>query len=150
MENILDHGTTGDIKFSEAAQQSLLTTAKWSKFMAIVGFVFCALMVIIGLFAGALFSTMGEGLTTAENTIVSGVMSFMYIIFSLLYIYPTYQLYKFSTNAIAAINGQDAELLTESMDRMKKCFKFMGIMTAIVIGLYVIGFIFGGMATLML
>ena len=33
-------------------------TAKWAKFIAIIGFVFCALMVVFALFAGTIFATM--------------------------------------------------------------------------------------------
>jgi len=63
-------------------------------------------------------------------------MSIFYIFFALLYFMPTLYLYRFATKMQLALNREDQFILSSSFEKLKSCFKFMGIMTAIILGFY--------------
>ena len=44
-----------DLKIDRPVATNLSEAAKWGKFLGIMGFIFCGLMVIIGFFAGTIF-----------------------------------------------------------------------------------------------
>lgn len=58
---------------------------------------------------------------------------------SLLYFFPCLYLYRFSAQAKIAVEAEDQESLTSSMQNLKSMFKFMGILTIILISLYILG-----------
>ncbi|WP_181163642.1 DUF5362 family protein [Pontibacter mangrovi] len=118
--------------------------AKWGKFLAIVGFVGVGIMVLVGLFAGA---TMGmflpkESINSSAGMISGGFFTVFYLLFALLYFFPVLYLYRFSGKMQEALRLQDEELLTTSFSNLKSLFKFMGILTIIILGFYVLSLVF--------
>lgn len=55
-----DGTTSGSSVLSPADAEALRGTAKWARFLAIVGFVMIGLMVLVGLFAGSMMAKMGS------------------------------------------------------------------------------------------
>lgn len=55
-----DGTTSGTTQLSHADAEALRGTAKWARFLAIVGFVMIGLMVILGLFAGSMMANFGS------------------------------------------------------------------------------------------
>lgn len=118
----------------------LLTTTKWTKFLSIVGFVTIGLIVIAALaFGSFLSSTMPDEFAG----IGGGLIAFVYILVALFYFFPTWFLFKFSKDVKLGIELEDQELLSSGFNNLKRCFKFIGIFTLIILGLYGIIFIFG-------
>ncbi|MCB0851229.1 MAG: hypothetical protein KDD63_03225, partial [Bacteroidetes bacterium] len=71
----------------------------------------------------------------------------------LLYFMPSLYMYRFATKTRAGIDSFSSEQLTEGMMNLKSLFKFMGITTIIVMGLYAMFIVFavaGGLAGLMM
>ncbi len=135
-----------DLKLSKADRSNLLETAKWGKFLGIVGFVMSGFIVLGGItmFGGA-FNTVYPGLG-------SGI-GFIYILASLLYIFPSLYTYKFSTKIKFGLQKDDPEACSEGYNNLRKLFVFMGIMTIIVLSLYALMIVFmlmGGMMGSML
>lgn len=108
-------------------------TRSWGKFLAIVGFCFAALFVVLGFLVDSIFSSLGQ-----ENPF-SGYIGIMYALMGLLYFFPAYYLYKFSTQLKTALAAKDTETLTSAFENQKSLYKFMGIFMIIVIGFYVLG-----------
>jgi len=79
----------------------LTEAAKWAKFLAIVGFIFCALIIIAAFFAGTLLSgyfsqigatEAGAELTSAGTTFIT----IYYLIVAVIYVFPCLYLYNFA------------------------------------------------------
>lgn len=138
------------LEVEELSSRFLSETAKWGKFLAIVGFVLCGLIVIMALFVGALMGTAFSQLEGA-GALGGGMSIFvtvLYLAIAVLYFFPCFYLFRFSTKMKKALNESNQVELTSSFENLKSCFKFMGIMTIVLLSLYAIAFLFGGMAAL--
>ncbi|MHC2990649.1 hypothetical protein OB13_03275 [Pontibacter sp. HJ8] len=114
----------------------LLNTAKWGKFLAIVGFVFVGLMVAGGLFASTVLGAMGEGAGLGGSAMGSAFFGVFYLLFALLYFFPVLYLYKFSSKMKIALSANNEELVSESFKSLKSLFKFMGVLTIVMLVAY--------------
>lgn len=131
--------TSSSLSVTLAAREFLRETGRWAKFLSILGFVFIGLMVVLALFSGAIFSALG---TQAGMPLSGAVLGGIYIGFAILYFFPVYYLFQFSQKVKQAIAHQSSELLEQSLENLKSHYKFVGIMMAIIIGLYAIGILF--------
>ena len=131
------------LEVTPESREYLLEAAKWGRFMAIVGFVFMGLFAIMFLFLGGSLFTMGlptEELG-AEAVLGGGIFTaYMIFIFAITLI-PLYFLYSFSTKTIRAAKNSSTAELTDGLKNLKSLFKFYGIFTAIIVGLYALGFV---------
>ncbi len=131
----LDHNYSASLALEDQARSHLLEMAKWGKILAIVGFVMIGLMVLGGIsmltFASA-FDAAGMGVLGGAS------FFFIYLVLAGLYVYPTLRLYQFSTTTKRAIPNMDSAELTVGLGKLKSVFKFMGMLTVIIIGFYVL------------
>lgn len=115
----------------------LMETAKWGRFLAIVGFVGMVLMIIFMIFGLQFFNSLvpqPEGQAAMQSA-----MSGMYIgigILSLIYVIPLLFLYRGSVGFIRALNNNTQDDLTTGFQNYKSLFKFMGIFTIIILAIY--------------
>ncbi len=129
-----------DLHVDHEAGIYLKEIARWGKFLSIVGFVMCALLALLGIFAGSVFAS----LNTLEGTgFPTGIFTAIYIVFALLWFFPFLYLFNFSTKLQVAMRSNDQMNLNEGLKNLKSCFKFMGIMTIILLGLYALVFLVG-------
>lgn len=153
MEDKLNFEISG-LSLGEEAQYYLLNTAKWAKFLAIVGFVFCAIMVLAGIGMSAFMSSIGDTMaqTNPAFSAMGGGLFFgvFYIAFAALYFFPCLYLYQFAISAKRGIEEQDSPLISAAMDKQHSMYKFMGILMAIMLGMYAliiaVALIVGGFA----
>ena len=124
-----------DLNIDQQSSSLLSETARWGKFLAIVGFVLCLLMVLLSYFAGAMIASQ---LPSTTAGIGGGVLTFGYILFALLWFFPCLYLYQFSVKMQSAIRRNDQVLLHTAFKNLKSCFKFIGIVTLVIISFYVI------------
>ena len=140
MEDSLDtnfSSSTEDMRISAASKDFLLNASKWANFMAIVGFVMLGLMVIGALFmvgAAASYSRYGMGLSM-------GAMAVAYILAAVLYFFPTYYLFLFARKIKDGFERGSEEDITKGFENLKSMFKFVGILTIVVLGLYALMFL---------
>jgi hypothetical protein len=124
----------------------LAEAAKWAKFLAIMGFIFCALMVIFALFAGTFLSTYFNQLETTSTSnmfaMSGGVITVMYILIALLYFIPCLYLFNFASKMQTALRNNDQVNLNASFRNLKGCFKFWGILLIIMLCVYAIAITF--------
>ncbi len=126
-------------QLTSAAVGFLQESAKWSKFMAIIGFVGIGLMVLVSLFMAIGFSSMGTA-NMPELPFSMSVFSIIYVLFAAIYFFPVYYLYQYATKTSAALHSKNKQLLTDGLENLKSHHKFLGIFTLILVSLY--GFIF--------
>lgn len=139
-----------ELQLDQTAKGFLQETAKWAYFLSILGFVFIGLMVVIAVFAGSIFASMGamSGMGALGGSF-GAVMSAAYIFIAVLYFFPVYYLNKFSTNAKRAFRDNDTEALSASLGYLKSHYKFIGIMMLSILVLYAIIFVFGILGSLL-
>lgn len=121
------------LSMNQEANSHLLNTAKWAKFLSIVGFVAMGLLVILGFSLGGIISLFIDEVLPFPMFI----FGFIYLFVAAIYFYPLFALLKFSNYAKKAIIESDSEKLTESFRNLKGVFTFIGILTLI----GVIGFV---------
>jgi uncharacterized membrane protein (DUF485 family) len=128
----IDHETTG----------YLSETTRWAKFLSIVGFVFCGFMVVAALFAG----TIASKLNPLGGTMGAGgfLLTVIYLCGALLYFFPCLYLFNFSKKMQFALRNNDQINLNDSFRNLKSNFKFVGILTIVILSFYAIGILVVG------
>ena len=120
----------------ERAKAYLLETARWTKFLAIIGFISIGFLV---LFAIASLSVGGM------NTAAYPIVTFLYcIVMGVVYIYPAVALVRFSRLVKTGVHNNNQEDLTEAFRYQKNLYKYMGILVIIGLVLILLGMIAGG------
>jgi hypothetical protein len=130
----------------------LSETARWGKFLSIIGFICCALIVILGIYFVTAFSSMERtyGLNEGPSLSAFGPMlAVVYILFALLYFFPCLFLLRFSNKMKTALAADNQEDLTVSFQNLKVLFRYIGILTIIVLSIYLLFFLFGGLGMLL-
>ena len=123
----------------------LSEAARWAKFLSIVGFVVCGLIVLVGIFFGSVFSSINNRYGGNSGADVSGalasVMAVFYVIVAVIYFFPCLFLYRFATKMKVALASNDQEVLNSSFQNLKIMFRYVGIIMIIVLSLYAIIFL---------
>lgn len=137
-----------DLSITNEAYTHLGSIAQWAKFLSIVVFVALGLSVISILSTGIMITTMNAyAVETHDALYMPGVFSWGYATFMLLtlviYFVPTYFLYKFATNLKKALVENDTAKLTLSFHFLHRNYKFVGIVTIILLAIFILMFIVG-------
>jgi hypothetical protein len=130
------------LRVDSSSRSYMLETARWAKFLAIMGFV---AMGIIMLGAIALMFTkmpMTEDSTTAFTAGYKTGMLLFYIILILIFFYPMYALLKFANLVKTSVATQNQQEFDEAFRFLKNTFKFWGIYTIVLLFIYGVTIIF--------
>lgn len=140
MENSEINSQSNDsILINDEIREYLKETAKWANFLAILGFIGLGLMAIAII---AMLFLNGSRSNNYSNVGGSSFIAVFYILLAVFYYYPINYLYKFSVDITKGVNSNDQELFTSGFKSLKSLFKFQGILTIVVISIYI--FIFLG------
>jgi hypothetical protein len=138
MENSEINSQSNDsILINDEIREYLLETAKWGKFLAILGFIGLGLMEIP--IIARFFLNMYAG-----NLNGSGYFNFLVvnILLVLFYYYQINCLYKFSVDINKGLNSMDQELFTSGFKNLNALFKFQGIVIIVSISFCIFMFLF--------
>jgi len=130
------------IEIEQETLKHLNTARKWAMFLAIIGFIFLGLIIIIGLLAGTFltaFSSGDKGLGIPE--------SFMFIpilLIALVYFFPVLFLFRFSKHTSHAIQHLDKLELHKAIKNLKYFFAYLGVLIIIVFSIYIVVLIVAG------
>ena len=149
MEHQQDSSLFG-MNVDQAGKSHLAEAARWAKFLSIMGFIGCGLVVLIGVFFGSFFRTFTTGLERnspygdmPDSGPYSAAMAFIYIIIALIYFFPCLFLFRFATKMKTALASNDQETLNVSFQNLKATFRFIGILTLIGLCFWLLAFIIG-------
>lgn len=135
------------LEFDHQAAAYITESAKWSRFMSIVWFILCGLIIVIAIFAGSLIASVGGGFSSGFSSAgLGGFVTVIYLVIAAIQLIPNIFRYQFATKALQAIRNSDQALLNESLGKLKTYNKYWGILTIIIISFYVLAFLFGIMA----
>ena len=134
MENI-ENKEQNETSFTSnsAINEYLIATSKWGKFLAIMGYIgmgilfLIAILMIVGLSQFSKISGMGFPMT---------MMGFVYILIAVIYYFPVNYLYKFSVRIKKGLDSKDLPMIASGFRNLKSLFKFMGILTIVIISIY--------------
>jgi len=123
----------GDAAASPRLTQALRGTRPWVLFLAVLGFITCGLMVLGGLFfmvAGAAGGARGSG--------VGAIIGLLYMLMGALYAVPAFYLWNYGSRIGQFLRSGSMMMAESALEAQKSFWKFVGIMTLIVIGVYVV------------
>ena len=127
-----------DLKISPVGLSYLTESARWGKFLAIMGFILCGFMVLIAFFIPVVFTQLPP-YNTMSSSFSSGMrvgITIVYLFLTLMMFFPCFYLYKFSIKMQSAVKSVNQENFDESLMGLKSMFKFYGVFTIIVFSLY--------------
>jgi len=133
------------------AQAYLREAGKWAGFLGIIGFIFCALFLIMALFVGTLFSILGKisPLYAGLPAIIGPIVTVVFILLDVLYFFFALYLYQFAGKMRTGLTFGDSDQVTDAFGKLKSFFKLWGIVTIVVLCLYALeiaGAIIAGIA----
>ena len=133
-----------ELQLNESAKGFLKEATKWAYFLSILGYIGIGFIVLLAVFAGALFAFIGNLSREMNNFGAMGgsFISALYLMIAAFYFFPVYYLNKFATNAKIALKNNDSKLLAASFEYLKSHYKFMGIVALIILSLYAIIMVF--------
>lgn len=129
----------------EEAKGYLLDTARWSKFLAVVGFVSLGILLLAGVFMSTILASfsrqMGGGSGINSGSGFSGLMIGLYVLLAVLYFFPIYYLFKFSVMIKPALLSANQAQFNKALSYLRGAFRYIGILTLIVLCFYAIAFL---------
>lgn len=127
-----------DLQIDLESNSYLTEAAKWSKFLAIMGFIMCGILVLLGLFSATIYGSAASAIGGAFSAMGGIMIAGFYFVFAVVYFFPCLYLLRFSSNMQASLRSNDQQQLNSSFSNLKSCFRYMGILTIVVISLYII------------
>ena len=110
-----------DLQFDDLASNYMRDSARWAKFVAILGIIGCGIGLLI--LSSAMFTYSSEA-ADAKNVLTGFVLILTLDIGSF---FPCIYLYRFSRQMTQAIGNNDQESLTRAFKSMRGCLRFLGI-----------------------
>ena len=131
-----DHLSIFSLSVDPLAKTNLMETAKWARFLAIVGFVFIFFFIAIGIISsialGRYSDSFDGGFNQRGFTNTLGVgTAFTYIIMAVIAFFPLLFMLRFANTMKRAIETDDQHLLNNSFVNLKVYFRYLGIITII-------------------
>lgn len=153
MENniVENNNDTLSLLLSGKGFESLNELRKWTKFLSILGFIFLGLLVVLGFSMGSLMGyleSMTPQASTGMHDMPWAMFGFIYVFMALVYFFPLFYLFKFSSYAKIAIASKKTEDFNIAITYLKSHFKFIGIMTIVVLSFYVLAMVIGVVAAI--
>ena len=133
------------MQLSEQAKKYLMEASKWANFIAIVGFIGIALLIVMSFSIGTIMANLPEG---SLGGISPKFFSFFYLIAAGIYFIPIFFLFQFGQKTKQALLEDDHNLLTFGLKKLRSHYKFIGVLFIIFIALYFLLILFGAFGAL--
>jgi hypothetical protein len=125
---------------SDEVRDYLLETTKWGSFLAIMGYIGMGFLCLAGFMVSIGFSLAGSSIDVGFPFWVLGII---YIIMAIVYYFPVTFLYRFSKNLKQGLLAGSNDLVTLGFENLKSLFRFMGILTIVVLSIYALFLVVG-------
>ena len=127
----------GEDAISPQMIQALAQTRPWVFFLSILGFISAGFVALGSLVGAAMSLVMGvAGIPVLLSALVTAAAA-------ALYFFAAYHLYTYATQIARFLRTKDSSDLDRAMIAQKSFWKLVGMVTAIVLGLYVLLFVLG-------
>lgn len=136
-ESLTQVSEINELKLNNHSIGFLKEIAKWANFLAIMGFIGIGLIVILAFFMGAFFSSIPNSGAIPFNA--GPIMTVVYLLMAVLYFFPVLYLYRFADKMKTALARKEEDVLTDAFMNLKSHYKFIGILTIVMLSLYALG-----------
>ena len=127
-----------NLELNAQAEDALRISAKWSMFLAIMGFIGIALMVVLAIFMTTAMSAIPDNAYgNSPFGAMKGFISVIYFLLAAIYFVPVYYLFKYASEMKDALYARNSDMVSEALVFLKSHHKFLGIMTIVMISLYI-------------
>lgn len=126
----------GRIELNRDAMLALNETRKWAMFISICMFVVCALLLVVAMAVGAIFSAMPNADAMPFPT---WVLTLIYLVIAVLYFFLYWYLFKFASSMRKALVERSSEVTAQALQSLSTHYRISGIVIITVIILYIIG-----------
>jgi hypothetical protein len=123
---------------SDLAVEMLRQTRPWVMFLAILSFIACALMIVMGLLMTGI-GLMAPGPAGAKG--IQAMVGIVYLPFGFLYIYPGIKMWMYGSAIGRLVATRAPGDLEAALLQQKSFWKFSGIAAIVMVGLYILIFI---------
>lgn len=132
-----------DLQVSPASQTFLYEAARWGRFLSILGFIICGLMVVVAFFVPTVLThvTHYDQITSTMTSAMATGITMGYLLFGLLLFFPCLYLCKFAVKMKLALSVKSQENFDTSLQNLKSLLKFCGIFAIIILSIYALAFI---------
>ncbi|MFT3740197.1 MAG: DUF5362 family protein [Breznakibacter sp.] len=141
MENEILSSERPVLTLTSDAENFLVTAARWSKFLGILGFISSGLVVISAMFVGMVMTMLSAFAGAAAMPFPPIVVSLVYVVIGAVYFFVALFLYKFGSNAGTALKTRRESYLEDSLKSLKLHFTIMGVLAIIGLSLMVLMFL---------
>lgn len=154
MENQFSNPAEQNLSIIPSAKDYITETAKWSKFLSIIGFVFVGFLVLLSIAMMVALPMLNEEIEelSSVSSLFGPILGVVYLAIAGFYLWPVIYLFNFSTKTLEAIKENDDNILADAFKNLKRHYKFMGILTIIILSLYlllIIAGMLGGMLSML-
>ena len=135
----------GKLEIGEETLRQLNKARKWTMFLAVCGFIFLGLMIILGLMTGTFLTAFRNGNTPEgipDIVLITGFIAMILINF-----FPILFLFRFSTHASNAVSTHNPLELQSAIRNLKRFFVSIGIILILFLASYLAGLAMAGTVT---
>lgn len=125
---------------SDEVKAFLLETTKWGSFLAIMGYIGMGFLCLAGVGVTIMFTFIGS---SVDMGFPFQIMGIIYIIMAVVYYFPVTFLHRFSKNLKQGLLAGTNDLVTLGFENLKSLFRFMGILTIVVLSIYALFLVVG-------
>src|SRR5674476_1519967 len=127
---------TRKIEIEEGTFKYLNSSRKWAMFLAIIGFIFVGLIIIIGLIAGTFLTAFNSG--EKGLGIPESLMFIPILLLAVIYFFPVLFLFRFSKHTSHAVQTLDKMEFHKAIKNLKSFFVYIGVLIIIILSLYIV------------
>lgn len=134
---------SGELQVDTVAYTHLKETARWARFLGIMGFVISVLIALMAIFAGSIFSSTMSQFGSSTAALGTTFITVLYIIIAVVYFFLSLYLYRFAVKMKIALESSDQENFGDSLMNLKMVYRILGIFTIIYLSFLALALIVG-------
>ena len=119
-----------EVVLNDRVLELLRQTKPWVRFLSVMGFIICGLMLLTGLGTGL------TGVSTGRPEMIG--MGILYPIMSILYIFPSLFLFRYASCIGDFLISRRGGAFEGAIEAQKSFWKFVGILMLVMLGLYAV------------
>jgi hypothetical protein len=126
------------------AQSYLRLAGKWANFLGVLGFILCAIILVISFFVGGAMGKIASITPGAGSAIfagMGGMITGAYILIDIVYFFFALYLYQFGSRIKTGLRFSNEAEVTIALGKLKSFFKIWGVCTIVAICLYALIFV---------
>ena len=144
MREVDEFKETNTLGINLNSRDALNKIAKWTNFLGIVGLCYIGLLVVLAVAAPS-FMIDPEGISSngrfeyGQDEPNPVLFTVFFLLLAIIYVFPVWFLFKFSTKLRAGLSRNDDDTLAESFHYLRRHYVYIGVLVIIGLGFTAIG-----------